>query len=456
MKHSRLIGVVAAFGLVVAACGGDDDAATTEPPPETPAPDDDAPEPEPDPDPEPDDDPDPDPDPDEPDQPDADPVDVVTGPGVTDTEIRTAVLNDFSGPIASIGTPAAIGSEIFFDWYNDEHGGVCGREVVAVRADTRYDTQEAIQQYRSINDDIAFITQLLGTGAVFALANDVASDNLTMLAGTLSAAAIPLPNTFVYQTPFPLEAINAMSWVADEYGTDGPVPVGIIYQNDAFGEEGLAAVELAEPEFDIEIVARASYSPTDEDFTAQVQAMIDGGAEVVWLHNTPRQTAGILGIAAQLGYEPVFISLSAGYATELAGPLGDLLGNFRVVNSNASIQDEGEEIERMAAAAAQYAPDESLDNWMVTGWISGRTTVAALERACEMGDLSRDGIIAAMDGLEVSMNGIAPDIAFGSTPDERIPSREVKVNEIDPDSGLPVPITDYFSTDLADGWTLPG
>lgn len=383
-----------------------------------------------------------------------DPGDVTTGPGVSDTEIKVAVLNDFSGPIASIGTPAAIGSEMYFDALNAE-GGVCGRDVVVERADTKYDTQVAIQEYRSIKDDIAFITQLLGGGTVFALANDIERDQITTLAGTLSATVIPLPYLYVYQTPFPLEAINAMAWIGEEMGADAPAKVGVIYQNDAYGEEGLAAVNYAAETESIEVVAEASYSPTDEDFTSQVQAMIDGGADVVWLHDTPRQTGGILGVSAQLGFEPIFMSNSAGYATALAEPLGGLLENFRVVNSNSSIISDDAEVAAMVAAHDEYAGDTPLDSFMVTGWISGIATHAALERACELGDLSREGVAAAMVGLEVDMNGIAPDISFGETPDERIPARAAQVNSIDVDTGLPTPVSDYIESDAARDWKLP-
>lgn len=383
--------------------------------------------------------------------------DVVGGPGVSDSEIHVGVFNDFSGPIATIGTPAAIGSEIYFDTLNAA-GGVCGRQVVVARVDTKYDTQVALQEFRAEKDDIAFITQLLGTGAVFGLANDVAREGITTLAGTLSAAAIPLPYIYVYQTPFALEAVNGAVWAGQEYGTaDAPAKVGVIYQADAYGEEGLHAVEFAAETANIEIVATASYSPADEDFTAQVTAMMDGGAEIVWVHATPRQLGGIIGVAAQLGFEPLFMGNSASYGSALAGPLGALLENFRLVNSNSSILETDQpEIAAMIAAHDEYAADVPLDNWMVTGWVSGIVTASALERACEMGDLSREGIAAAMVGLEVDLNGVAPNIAFGATPAERIAAREVRVNSIDPETGLPVPVTDYFASDEALAWTLPG
>jgi branched-chain amino acid transport system substrate-binding protein len=381
---------------------------------------------------------------------------VTTGPGVDDDEIRVAVLNDFSGPIASIGTPAAVGSEIYFDALN-EQGGVCGRDVVVVREDTKYDTQVAVQAYRAVKDDVAFITQLLGTATVLALANDVGRENITTLAGTLAAAVIPLEDIWVYQTPFPLEAVNGVSWAAEEHaGDDGTLQLGVIYQNDAYGQEGLSAVQhTAEELGNVEIVASAGYSPTDQDFTAQVQEMERGGAEVVWLHDTPRQTAAVLGIAAQRGYSPLFIGNSSSFASALAEPLGELLNRFRVVNSNASWGEDVPAMDEMLAAVEQHAPNQQPDNWLVTGWISGMVTHAALEAACENGDLSREGIASVMPGLEVDMKGMAPDISWGSTPEEQIPARAARVNEIDLESTFPRPVTDYFTSDAAESWTLP-
>lgn len=386
-----------------------------------------------------------------------DPADVATGPGVDDEEIRVGLLNDFSGPIASIGTPSAIGAEVYFDYYNAEFGGVCGRNVVSVRADTKYDTQIAVQEYRAVKDDIAMITQLLGTGTVLALANDIARDGIVTLAGTLAANVIPLDHIFVYQTPFAIAAVNGVSYAAENFATEGSnLQLGVIYQGDAYGEEGLAAVEHAVEELgNVDLVASASYSPTDEDFTSQVQAMKEAGAEVVWLHDTPRQTAAILGVSAQQGYEPQFMSTYSGFASALVEPLGELLNRLLIVNSNASYGDAGDEMDTLVAAVEQYAPDQQADNSLVVGWISGMVTVQALEQACELGDLSREGISAAMVGLEVHHNGLAPDISFGETPEERIPSRESQIAEINLETTLPNAITDYFTSPAAETWTLP-
>lgn len=393
------------------------------------------------------------------------PAEVETGEGVDDDEIRVAVLNDFSGPIASIGTPAAVGAEIYFEALNAE-GGVCGRDVTVVREDTQYDSQVAIQAYRAVEGDVAFITQLTGTQTVFALSEDVARDNLTTLAGSLAGSVIPLEDMYIVQTPFAVEAINGVSWAVEDAveaeevdaGDDGVVQIGVIYQGDAYGEEGLAAVQYAVEELGAEaaeVVAEASYSQGDEDLTAQVQDVEQAGAEVVWLHATPQQTAAILGVAAQRDYHPLFMGTSASYSSALAEPLGDLLDGYRVVTSNVSWGEDVPEMRTMLQAVEDYAPDQEPDNWLVTGWITGMITRAALERACDEGDLTRDGIEAAMDGLEVDLNGLAPPVRYGSTPEERIPARATRVNEIDLASRFPTAISELQASEAAESWTLP-
>ena len=75
--------------------------------------------------------------------------------------------------------------------------------------------------------------------------------------------------------------------------------------------------------------------------------------------------------------------------------------------------------------------------------------------ATRTGLRDREGIAAAMVGLEVHHNGIAPDISFGETPEERIPSRENQIAEVNLETTLPTAITDYFASDAALTWTLP-
>lgn len=385
------------------------------------------------------------------------PSEVATDKGVDDTEIRLGVLNDFSGPIAAVGTAYATGAEVYFAEVNDA-GGICERDVTLVRGDTKYDPQVAVQEYRAIRDDIAAVVEVVGAATIFGLASDFARDGILVFAGSDSGAVLELENVFTTKTPAAPQVFNAVSWAVDALaGDDGTLQVGIIYQDDAYGQEGLAALEAAAESVEgVELVAKAGYATSDQDFTAQIQTMRDAGAEVVWLHATPRQTPGIVGGAAQLGYEPVFIGNEGAYVPALAKALGDLLVDFRHATAIAVWGEDVPGMDDLQAALAEHAPDASPDDFITRGWIDASVMAAVLARACENGDLTRAGIIAAMEGLEVDLQGMGANVRIsGSEPNEKIPARSSRVLEIDPETGLSSPVSDWIESDLAVGWELP-
>ena len=453
----RWIAALAVAGLAVAACGGDDDddaetAETTAPTPETtgaaagtttgdadvattgPAGTEVAPEST---------------------EPAIDPASVATGNGVTDSEINVAVLNGFTGPVAPLAIPAANGMDAYFNMVNEE-GGVCGRQIVLERRDTKYDPQIAIQEYRTVKDQIAMLAGLVGSATIFGLSEDIARDNMATLANTGAEAVIPLPNVLMFIAPFALEVVNGVSWAAEEQaGDDGVLQLGVVYQADAFGESGLAAAQYVEANSDnVEIVGTATYTPADQDLTSQAQAMLDSGAEVVWLHVISSQVGKLLGAAQQMGYDPLWLGMSASFASSNVEPLGDLLDNYRFVSSVVSY---GEDVPGMADLMSNFeaiAPGEPGQDYVVTGWVNGSVAAQLLQRACELGDLTPEGIAAAEVGLEVANDGITPDFSYGETPDERIPTRAVRINSVNQETTFGDPVTDFFVSPLAEAWTL--
>lgn len=383
------------------------------------------------------------------------PADVATGNGVTDDEIRVAVLNGFTGPVANLAIPAADGMEAYFNMVN-ENGGVCGRDIVLERRDTKYDPQVAIQEYRAVSGDVAMLAGVVGAASIFGLSEDIQRDSLATLAATGSESVIGVPNVLMFIAPFALEVINGVSWAAETLaGDDGVLQLGVISQADAFGEAGLKAAQYVDDNSDnVEIVGTATYTPTDQDLTSQAQAMMDSGAEVVWLHMISSQVPKLLGAAAQIGYEPTWLGMSASFASSNVEPMGDLLDNFRYVSSTVSY---GEDVPGMADLMANYeaiAPGEPGQDYVVTGWINGSVAAQLLQRACDLGDLTPEGIVAAEIGLEVDNNGVAPDLTYGETPDDRIPTRQTRVNSVNLDTTFGEPVTDFAVSPLAEQWTL--
>ncbi|WP_340537950.1 ABC transporter substrate-binding protein [Nocardioides sp. GXZ039] len=376
--------------------------------------------------------------------------------GVTDDEIKIGLLNGYTGPVAAGAIAGAAGFDARLAKANAE-GGVCDRDLVSVRADTKYDPAVAVQAYRANVDDIAMIGQLLGATTIFGLSKQIARDDIATLAATSAASVIPLEDVYLFTTPFPMYVINGLTWAQQEFGESGNLKVGVIYQDDDFGEEGLRAAKYAAEHTDgIDIAAEASYDPTTEDFTAQVLAMKKAGVDMVWVHGIASKTGPILSQASQLNFDPQWMTVDSGYDTTLAPQLGNLLDRLHVVTSSVPYSEDVPAMDEVTKYVEEVAPGTKPDQLVVTGWIDASVAVAALERACEKKDLTQKGIVDAMEGLEISTDGLSPDLSYGSNDDadSRIPSRETRINKVDVDAGVLVPVTEFGSTPLADEWSL--
>jgi hypothetical protein len=148
--------------------------------------------------------------------------------------------------------------------------------------------------------------------------------------------------------------------------------------------------------------------------------------------------------------------MSASFASSIVPDMGHLLDNFQYTSSVVTYGEEG--VPGMADMVANYealAPDQPGQDYVVTGWVNGAVAAQLLQRACALGDLTPEGIVAAQVGLEVHTDGIASsDFSYGETPDERIPTRAVRVNSVNLDTTFGTPDTDFFVSPLAEQWTL--
>ncbi|TYB45452.1 ABC transporter substrate-binding protein [Actinomadura chibensis] len=376
--------------------------------------------------------------------------------GVTDDQIKIGLFNGYTGPVAAGAIAGAAGFDARLAKANAA-GGVCGRKLTSVRADTKYDPAVAVQAYRANVKDIVMIGQLLGATSIYGLSQQIARDDIATLAATSAAEVIKLENVYLFTTPFPMYVINGLDWAKKEQaGSDGKLKVGVIYQDDAFGQEGRNAVRfVAKNDPDVKVVAEAGYDVKAEDFTAQVLKMKKAGAESVWIHGIASKTAPILSQASQLDFAPQWLTVDSGYETSLAPQLGRLLDKLHVVTSSVLYTENVPAMAEVKQNVEKVAPGTKPDQLVIAGWVDASVAVAALEKACKEKDLTQKGVVAAMSGLTVTTDGLSPDLKYGTgDADTRIPSRETRVNKIDLKSGVLAPVTGFGTTDLAARWRL--
>jgi ABC-type branched-subunit amino acid transport system substrate-binding protein len=358
-----------------------------------------------------------------------------TGVDVTKKIITLGILSPYSGPVADpIGIPLARGVEVFFDSVNAS-GGVDGYKVNFLKEDTQYNPQIEVQLYNQIHTKVAMIADSLGTPTTFAIKDLATADHMLVSAATLSSALAREKYLILVGTPYRLQVENAFDYVVNKLGVQNP-SVGIIYQNDEYGQDGLTGYKEAVNYYHLHDVGQAAYAVTDTDFTAQISQLKAAGAKYVFLTAIPTATAAIVATAYKLGYNPQWILQSPAFAQALlAVPgLSALLSHDWLVSQGATWGDTSQPgMAQMLNDVAKYAPDQKPDGFFQFGYTESKITYEILKKALDNNDITRDGLLKAFESLKsVDLGGLLPPVTYGSSPNERVPTRDSIIFAIDP------------------------
>ena len=359
------------------------------------------------------------------------------GPGVDMTKktITLGIISPYSGPVAApIGDPLALGVKVFFDHVND-NGGINGFKVNFLEEDSQYNAQVAVQKYNQIHNQILMIADSLGTPPTEAINPLATADHMLVSAATLASSLARQKYIILVGTPYRLQVENAFDYVVNTLNIKNPA-TGIIYQNDEYGQDGLVGYNEAKTAYQLNDVAQASYAPTDKDFTSQVSLMKAKGAKYVFLSALPLVTATIVGTAAKLGYFPQFILQSPAWANGLLAvpQLKPLLTRLWVVGQGATWGDTSKPgMAQLVQDVQKYAPTQQPDGYFEFGYTESYITYAILKKAMANNDITRDGLFNAFNSLgSVDLGGLYPSVTYGSSPDQRVPTRDNVVFQIDP------------------------
>ena len=358
-------------------------------------------------------------------------------PGFDGTTIKLGVITPTSGTVALIGNPLTAGNQAYFDYVNEELGGIAGKyKIELVIRDSGYDPTKAAQEYAAIKGDVVMLAQLLGTPIVNAILEQLADDSIVASPASLDSFWVNEPNLLPIGGPYQIQAINALNWWVTDGGGEGTTVCSLI-QDDPYGEAGQEGLDFAAEQLgvDIAVTARFPAPPATADFTAPISQLQGQGCEMVFIVATPTSTGAALGKAVEVGFAPQWIGQSPTWIGVLgASPLAPYLQeNFVVASEGPNYGDESvpgmAELLRIKEA---YAPDQAPDVYFNFGYAEAFAVTALLEKAVELGDLSHDGILAALADLgTVSFGGLLGDYTYG---EERTPPTTSTMFRVDPAS----------------------
>lgn len=165
--------------------------------------------------------------------------------GVTSSEIVLGQSVALSGALSALGRDIDIGAHAYFDMLN-EKGGVYGRKVRLITMDDAYkpaDTAKNVQ--KMLSEDGAFaLFSIMGTNNVLAALPLIEKDAVPFFAPFTGAESVRTPTL---NHVFNLRAgyVGETDKMVQHLSTINLSRISVMYQNNSFGTEGLAAVQAA-------------------------------------------------------------------------------------------------------------------------------------------------------------------------------------------------------------------
>jgi branched-chain amino acid transport system substrate-binding protein len=236
------------------------------------------------------------------------PTATAKAPGITDTEIILGADVPLAGAMGAVYATIPQATKAYFDYINDTQGGVCGRKIVYKLEDNGMDPAKAAEAVRKLveRDKVFAVVGSLGDiphGGVWDYLNEKGVPDFLLSAGAHMFVADPEGHPWTVQM-IP-DYRNEATFFGEYISENLPgKKVGVLYENQVFGYDGLAGVKMSLDPDKNEIVSEQAYESTAVSVRSQIANMKNDGAEVVVLYTTPGYTAQAVKEADNLNWYP--------------------------------------------------------------------------------------------------------------------------------------------------------
>ncbi len=220
--------------------------------------------------------------------------------------ITIAVIGPFTGAAAIYGNSCRYGAQIAAEEINAQ-GGL---QVKLIEGDDVHDPEKSINAYNNALDNGAqMVDGCTTTTPCIAVGAQANEDRVFMLTPSASSEDVVNGKDNVFQVCFTDPAQGAAS---AEYisGHGLPTKVAIIYNNaDAYSTGIYQTFKEKAGEVGIEVVSETTFTDETTDFSVQVTAAKDAGAELVFLPIYYTPASMILQTAKGMEYAPVWFGV---------------------------------------------------------------------------------------------------------------------------------------------------
>ncbi|MDQ3026952.1 MAG: ABC transporter substrate-binding protein [Pseudomonadota bacterium] len=230
--------------------------------------------------------------------------------GVTDTQVVLGQSVALTGPAQQLGLDMQLGATLYFNQVN-ARGGVNGRKVVLKTLDDGYESTRAADNTRKlINDE-----------KVFALFGYVGTPTSQASLPIFTEAKVPFVGPFtgaeLLRSPHNRYIFNVRASYYDE--TEAIVQhltamsvdkIAVFYQNDAYGQAGLAGVERALKKRNLQIAAKGTVERNTVEVKKSVEEMVKAQPQAIVMISAYKSCAAFITEMKKAGSNPTFWNVS--------------------------------------------------------------------------------------------------------------------------------------------------
>jgi branched-chain amino acid transport system substrate-binding protein len=325
--------------------------------------------------------------------------------GVTDTKILVGTSQSLSGPLVFPGQEEIAGMEAYMEMVNAQ-GGVNGRKLEWKWYDDAYKPQDAVANMKRLVEQDGIFAALInqGTSPVMAVLPYLEEKKVPLMfpfqgGSELHGKKYIFTSFTYYDTQTQLVA----RWLVEKRGMKR---IGIIYQDDAYGEAFLNALKKELKVLGLELAAAESVKRGATDLAPQVAKMSGANLDACLLAVVPGPGAQVLKEAAKTGWKKTKL-ISSGPLTDekfviLSGGEGE--GVWGLSLWPDPIHSQLPAMKKYREVLAKYRSGHTPNRYNLYGYFYTALFVEGLKKAGK--DLTREGFIKAMESIKNWESGI--------------------------------------------------
>jgi ABC-type branched-subunit amino acid transport system substrate-binding protein len=228
-------------------------------------------------------------------------------------------------------------------------------------------------------------------------------------------------NVMELYTNYCIEAMNGVSWLTT---ANDAKTIAIISFPGEYGQDGAAGAKKAAEALGLTVVYDGEGQVVPgSDQTPVITELVAANPDIVWATVNPTTLAEILGGAYAQGLRAQWSGNSPTWNYQLlATDLGPIADEVYTHSTYTQLweSDESPGMTAMVEGMRAQKPDAPLSDVYIVSWTEGYATQQVLEQAAANGDMTRAGIVAALQDVNVNMGGLAPDQVWSGDPNDYI------------------------------------